>query len=95
MPRGLVLLDAGVVGAGQGYPRSRLLSMKRCTRSVGITPLLIGCIATDRVQRCAAWVCWVPACAVPARKPACKLVTDEVLHAMGKIQPLLIGLNLP
>ena len=22
-----------------------------CTRSVGITPLLIGCIATDRVQR--------------------------------------------
>ena len=24
--------------------------MRRCTRSVGITPLLIGCIATDRVQ---------------------------------------------
>ena len=24
---------------------------RRCTRSVGITPLLIGCSATDRVQR--------------------------------------------
>jgi len=44
--RGLGLSDAGVAGAGQGYPLSRLLSMRRCTRSVGITPLLIGCIAT-------------------------------------------------
>ena len=51
MLRDLVLLDAGVAGAGQGYPRSRLLSMKRCTRSVGITPLLIGCSATERVYR--------------------------------------------
>ena len=35
----------------QGDPRSCLLSMRRCTRSVGITPLLIGCSATDRVHR--------------------------------------------
>ena len=27
------------------------MSMRRCTRSVGIAPLLIGCIATDRVYR--------------------------------------------
>lgn len=44
------LMDAAVsglvVGAGQGYPRSPLLSMRRCTRSVGSAPLLIGCIAT-------------------------------------------------
>ena len=51
MLRDLGLLDAGVASAGQDYPRSRLLSMKRCTRSVGITPLLIGCSVTDRVQR--------------------------------------------
>ena len=49
MLRDLGLLDADVAGAGQGYPRSRLLLMRRCTRSVGITPLLIGCSATDRV----------------------------------------------
>ena len=28
-------------------------------------------------------------------KSVMKLVTDEVLHPIGKIQPLLIGLNLP
>ena len=66
-----------------------------CTRSVGITPLLIGCSATDRVQRCLTWACWMPACAVSARISTYKLVTDEVLHLIGKIQPLLIGLNFP
>jgi len=47
------------------------------------------------VQRCTAWARWVPAWAAPARKTTCKLVTDEVLHPIGKIQPLLIRLNLP
>ena len=28
-------------------------------------------------------------------KSVMKLVTDEVLHLIGKIQPLLIGLNAP
>ena len=28
-------------------------------------------------------------------KTALALVTDEVLHLIGKVQPLLIGLNLP
>ena len=49
----------------------------------------------DRVQRCTAGPSWTQACAVSARKPALKLVTDEVLHPIGKIQPHLIGLNLP
>ena len=30
-----------------------------------------------------------------ARGSALALVTDEVLHLIGKVQPLLIGLNLP
>ena len=34
-----------------GNPRASLLLMRRNTRSVGITPLLIGCSATERVQR--------------------------------------------
>ena len=38
---------------------------------------------------------WTLACAVPARQPVRKLVTDEVLHPIGKIQPVLIGLKLP
>ena len=29
------------------------------------------------------------------RGSALALVTDEVLHPIGKVQPLLIGLNLP
>ena len=84
MLRDLGLLDADVAGAGQGYPRSRLLLMRRCTRSVGITPLLIGCSATDRVQRCTAWAWWTPACAVPARRTACKLVADEAVHPIRR-----------
>ena len=35
----------------RGNPRASLLLMRRNTRSVGITPLLIGCSATERVQR--------------------------------------------
>ena len=31
----------------------------------------------------------------PIIKSVMKLVTDEVLHPIGKIQPLLIGLNVP
>ena len=30
-----------------------------------------------------------------ARGSALALVADEVLHLIGKVQPLLIGLNLP
>ena len=30
-----------------------------------------------------------------SEEPECKLVADEVLHPIGKIQPLLIGLNVP
>ena len=46
----------GAIGRRRGrcqrvHPRASLLPMRRCTRSVGITPLLIGCIATERVQR--------------------------------------------
>ena len=47
------------------------------------------------VHCCTAWASWAPAWAALARQPARKLVTDEVLHPIGKIQPLLIGLNLP
>ena len=32
---------------------------------------------------------------MPATNSTTTLVTDEVLHPIGKIQPLLIGWNLP
>ena len=38
-------------------------------------------------------VCWLGA--IRRASSATTLVTDEVLHPIGKIQPLLIGLNLP
>ena len=47
------------------------------------------------VHCCVSQACWMLAYAVSARTPALKLVTDEVLHPIGKIQPLLIRLNLP
>jgi len=53
------------------------------------------CHAPSVVQSCTAWCYRTPAWSVPATTPACKLVTDEVLHLIGKIQPLLIGCDAP
>ena len=38
-------------GLWGGIVRGCACYERRCTRSVGITPILIGCIATDRVYR--------------------------------------------
>jgi len=43
--------DAAGSGVSGGSARGCTCCGRRCTRSVGITPLLIGCIATDRVHR--------------------------------------------
>ena len=42
--------DAAGWGVSAGIARSCACCGRRCTRSVGITPLLIGCIATYRVH---------------------------------------------
>ena len=43
--------DADGWGLWGGIARGWACCGRRCTRSVGITPLLIGCSATDRVRR--------------------------------------------
>ena len=75
------------------FPRRGLLASGIALLGVAMHCLVASAMPSYLVQCCAAWACWVPALAALARQAARKLVTDEVLHPIGKIQPLLIGLN--
>ena len=77
------------------FPRRGLLCIGIALVSAALHWIVGSAMLSYLVHCCVSQACWMLACAVPARKPARKLVTDEVLHPIGKIQPLLIGLNLP
>ena len=61
----------------------------------GTLLLLSSALLLYLVQCCTAGACWAPALEALARQAARKLVTDEELHPIGKIQPDQNGLNLP
>ena len=77
------------------FPRRGLLASGIALVSAALHWIVGSAMLSYLVHCCTAGPCWVPTCAVSVRKPARKLVTDKVLHPIGKIQPLLIRLNLP
>ncbi len=77
------------------FPRRGLLCIGIALVSAALHWIVGSAMLSYLVHCCVSQACWMLAYAVSARKPARKLVTDEVLHPIGKIQPLLIGLNLP
>ena len=107
LPKWCSAVRPGAVGRRRAWRWARLSAITLVVDEV-VHPIRRHYTPSDRVQRDGSGVVRRNGCSAArlgaigrrrawrwARLSALKLVTDEVVHPIGKIQPLLIGLNLP